>query len=72
MSSDKALHALWSFFFTAFIGHWLLWYAVAGAVLMIGILKEWYDSRQPGNHWCWWDILSDIIGIGLAIITLLL
>lgn len=24
--------------------------------------KEYGDSKAAGNHWCWWDILADLMG----------
>lgn len=38
--------------------------AAAGFVvaMLIGIEKEWHDANQPGNHFCWKDILADVIG----------
>ena len=27
------------------------------------ITKEYADSRASGNHWCWWDLLYDHIGV---------
>lgn len=29
----------------------------------LAIGKEYGDSRAPGNHWCWMDLLADFIGI---------
>ena len=25
--------------------------------------KEYGDKGAVGNHWCWWDLLADLIGI---------
>ena len=25
--------------------------------------KEYGDKGAIGNHWCWWDLLADLIGI---------
>lgn len=25
--------------------------------------KEYGDSNALGNHWCWWDVMYDAIGI---------
>lgn len=30
------------------------------------ICKEYCDSKEHGNHWCWWDILADTLGIILG------
>lgn len=27
-----------------------------------GLAKEYADSKQYGNHWCWWDLLCDLAG----------
>lgn len=25
--------------------------------------KEYGDKGAPGNHWCWWDLLADAVGV---------
>lgn len=37
---------------------------VGGTALAVatGAGKEYGDSKAPGNHWCWWDLLADAIG----------
>ena len=25
------------------------------------LCKEWYDKKSYG-HWCWWDLLFDVLG----------
>ena len=37
------------------------WLAVG---LAIG--KEYGDAHATGNHWCWWDLLADSIGIAIG------
>ncbi|MFR9542675.1 MAG: hypothetical protein SNJ29_12415 [Rikenellaceae bacterium] len=35
--------------------------AIFAAGLAIG--KEYGDKNAAGNHWCWWDMLADTLGI---------
>ena len=28
----------------------------------IAIGKEYGDSKASGNHWCWYDLIADLIG----------
>ena len=39
--------------------------AIISPILAIvaAIGKEWYDMKQNGNHWCWKDIVADVVGI---------
>ena len=50
--------------------------AIISPILAIvaAIGKEWYDMKQQGNHWCWKDIVADVVGIivGTIIFSLLL
>lgn len=32
------------------------------AALVVGIFKEARDSKQPGNHFCWLNLLADLCG----------
>ena len=25
--------------------------------------KEYGDSKSPDNHWCWWDVVSGMLGV---------
>lgn len=34
--------------------------------IIASIGKEIYDSKQSGNHFCWKDIVADVIGITLG------
>lgn len=42
--------------------------------IIAAIAKEAYDMKQQGNHWCWKDIVADVVGIivGTIIFSLLL
>lgn len=33
------------------------------------VTREYDNSKTKGNHWCWWDILFDILGCsgGMAV-----
>lgn len=31
--------------------------------IIVAIGKEIYDSKQQGNHFCWKDIVADLVGI---------
>lgn len=33
------------------------------AAIAAALAKEYDDSREHGNHWCWWDLTADTIGI---------
>lgn len=50
--------------------------AIISPILAIvaAIGKEWYDMKQNGNHFCWKDIVADVVGIivGTIIFSLLL
>jgi len=34
--------------------------------LGLGLGKEYGDSKAKGNKWDWWDIVADVIGIGVG------
>lgn len=34
--------------------------------IIAAVGKEIYDSKQKGNHFCWKDIVADVIGIILG------
>lgn len=34
--------------------------------------KEFGDKQAAGNHWCWWDLLADALGIAAGVLVLLL
>lgn len=50
--------------------------AVLSPLMALGLAigKEYGDCKASGNHWCWWDMLADGIGIiyGTAIRVVLL
>ena len=54
MEKDKILHFLVCFLAAIFAPLFSLGLALG---------KEYGDSRARGNHWCWWDILADAIGL---------
>lgn len=47
---------------------------LAGVTGTIGLSlgKEYGDKNATGNHWCWWDLLFDLLGIIAAVIVFLL
>ncbi len=47
------------------------WIGVA-ICIAVGVIKEYSDSKQPGNHFCWWDILADIVGSAAGLLLYLL
>ena len=44
---------------------WSLTVALA-TVVIVGLLKEFHDSRMSGNHFCVWDFLMTFAG-GVAV-----
>ena len=34
--------------------------------VVVAIAKEAYDMKQNGNHWCWKDIVADVVGVVLG------
>ena len=54
MGKDKILH-----FLVCFVA------AIISPLFSLGLAlgKEYGDSKASGNHWCWWDILADAIGL---------
>ena len=32
----------------------------------LGLLKEFYDRKRPGGHFCKKDLIADALGLGLA------
>ena len=51
-----------------FIGAFFGWYGLS-FVAGCAVTKEWDDSKQKGNHWCWVDIAADCLGMALGTIT---
>ena len=54
MRRDKILHIL-----VCFVS------AIISPMFSLGLAlgKEYGDSKAAGNHWCWWDILADAVGL---------
>ena len=71
IGEDKFIHALVCALATL-IGACFLsfgWHCIIiGAMfaLGLGLGKEYGDKHATGNHWCWWDILADLIGITIG------
>ncbi len=69
---DKRLHMVWSFWLT--LAARLLWpmpWAIA-VVVLLGLAKECWDARF-GSGFCWYDLVSNLAGICVALlITVLL
>ncbi len=55
---DKIKHFAACFAVVVVLGTPGIWLA---AGLALG--KEYGDKNATGNHWCWWDLLADAIGI---------
>ena len=34
--------------------------------VVVAVAKEVSDARTEGNHWCWKDIVADVVGIALG------
>lgn len=34
--------------------------------IVLAIIKEVHDERTEGNHWCWKDIVADVVGVVLG------
>ena len=64
---DKLMHAGVNFGLALFC----IWDYGLGIGLCIGasLGKVYGDSKSTGNHWCWWDLLADAIGMGLGILA---
>ena len=37
--------------------------------IIAAVGKEIYDSKQKGNHFCWKDIVADLVGIIIGSLT---
>ena len=78
---DKRLHVYVCCACTVIIGAlfliWCpLWVAMMAACISsfcLSVGKEYGDKCAKGNHWCWWDILSDAVGIiiGCGVVLLI-
>jgi hypothetical protein len=78
MMSDRALHMGCCFAITVVMmaAYRMLridfWTSVAVCSIvpsLIGVCKEWDDSREPGNRWDWHDIRDNEIGIAAGIVV---
>ena len=52
------------------IFHQPLWFSVTVCLLvpsLMGFVKEWDDSREPGNRWDWGDIRDNEIGVSVGV-----
>lgn len=58
IGKDKTKHFAVCFATAAALGIPGVWLA---AGLALG--KEYGDKNAAGNHWCWWDLLADALGI---------
>lgn len=76
--SDRALHMGCCFAITVVMmaAYRMLridfWTSVAVCSIvpsLIGVCKEWDDSREPGNRWDWHDIRDNEIGIAAGIVV---
>ncbi|MBN1327766.1 MAG: hypothetical protein JW996_07435 [Candidatus Cloacimonetes bacterium] len=38
--------------------------------LLIGLCKEYSDSRKPDNQWSWKDIAANLTGIGIGFVLI--
>lgn len=67
---DKVLHAIVSMIITILLCIFLpLWFS-ALLVLILGVAKECID-KYYGERYDWWDILADVVGIGMAVLLCL-
>ena len=76
MGKDKVLHACVCFIATVIVSIATYWIGETGSILCgalfalgLGLGKEYGDSKASGNKWDWWDILADLVGIGLAVLS---
>lgn len=68
IQSDKATHILLCYFITII----LPWY-FAGAVLAfgLGLFKKYKDYTTPGHVASWWDMLANVVGITIGVLTII-
>ena len=79
IGKDKILHAGACFFATILVSVSMFFLGKTGSILCgswfalgLGLGKEYGDSKAKGNKWDWWDIVADVVGIGLAVLFLLI
>ena len=70
IGKDKIYHALVNFAF-ALTGFISIPFAV-GFCIGASIGKEYGDSKASGNKWDWMDIVADLIGMGLGLLTVII
>lgn len=70
---DKFLHFIVCFgatflmgIATFFLGQLASMFCGGLFALGLGLGKEYGDSKATGNKWDWWDIVADVIGIGVG------
>ena len=47
-------------FLLSLVGAYGMSIAIGGS-----LCKEWYDKKSHG-HWCWWDLLFDLLGCAVG------
>ena len=70
IGKDKLYHALVNFVF-ALTGFISIPFAL-GLCIGASIGKEYGDSKASGNKWDWMDIVADLIGMGLGLLTVII
>jgi len=69
IGKDRIYHALVNFAF-ALTGFVSIPFAL-GLCIGASIGKEYGDSKASGNKWDWVDILADLVGMALGILTVI-
>lgn len=79
IGKDKVAHYFVCFFATVCVsipcfklGQWGSILCGALFALGLGLGKEYGDSKASGNRWDWLDILADVLGIGTAVVSLMI
>ena len=74
IGKDKFMHAVVCFFATAIGAIATFWLGKTASIfcgglfaLGLGLGKEYGDSKASGNHWDWFDIVADVVGIAIAV-----
>ena len=80
ISADKGYHVIGSMMTTTLIGQFGLRglemnrrdakYMAVGASLALGVTKEIYDAKKPGNRFSWKDLAADGVGIIIGVLLL--
>jgi uncharacterized protein YfiM (DUF2279 family) len=75
---DKIRHLVGSFFSTTLLTQLAYrngWHKkeskvfAMGTTMSLGFVKELYDRRKPGNHFCWKDLAADAAGIFIGLVV---